>query len=180
MRRRILGLLVLGSAGVLTSGTPTVGTPAADRPVPPEFRGPWLNAGAPVTLAGLRGKVVLVNFWVYSCINCHNSLPTLRAWGERYGSRGLQIVGVHTPEFDTDRPAASVLAAMKRDLVTWPVVQDNDLINWRAWNTHAWPTFYLLDRHGHLRVTHVGEISGRFPQAIPGLDASIRALLAEP
>ncbi len=148
--------------------------------VPPEFvGGPWLNAPAPLTLAGLRGKVVIVNFWVYSCINCHNSLPTLSSWYGKYHDQGLEIVGVHTPEFESDKPTDSVQASLKADGVTWPIVQDNARTNWNAWGIHSWPTFIVIDRQGNVRASHVGEISSRFPGAIPGLDATLRSLLAE-
>lgn len=170
-------LAVLLGAALLSAAAPA---PARPGRVPPEFvGGPWLNAAGPQTLAARRGRVVLVNFWVYSCINCHNSLPTLRRWAQAYGTRGLDIVGVHTPEFDSDRPTANVRAALAADRVTWPVVQDNGLENWNAWGVQSWPTFFLLDRQGRVRQVHVGEISTRFPQAIPGLTRAIEALLAE-
>ncbi|WP_165795160.1 redoxin domain-containing protein [Deinococcus koreensis] len=154
---------------------------------PPELRGTsWLNTASPATLspdaaplASLRGRVVIVNFWVYSCINCHNSLPTLKGWYGRYRDQGLEIIGVHTPEFESDKPLANVRASLKDDGVSWPVVQDNDSFNWRAWSNSSWPTFYLLDRRGRLRAVHVGEISSRFPHAIPGLEATIQRLLVE-
>ncbi len=157
----------------------TVTSVATGQPPPELTGGPWLNAPAPQTLAGLKGRVVLVNFWVYSCINCHNSLPTLKGWYGKYRPQGLEIIGVHTPEFESDKPTDSVRAALKQDGVTWPVVQDNALRNWRAWGIRAWPTFLLIDRQGRVRFTHRGEISSRFPQAIPVLEARIRALLAE-
>ncbi|GHF32104.1 thiol-disulfide isomerase/thioredoxin [Deinococcus metalli] len=148
--------------------------------VPPEVMGTaWLNTPAPTPLAGLRGQVVLVNFWVYSCINCSNSLPTLKGWYGKYHAQGLEIIGVHTPEFESDKPTASVQAAIRREGLAWPVVQDNARANWNAWGVNAWPTFVLIDRGGRVRAVHVGEISDRYPQAIPALDAQIRALLAE-
>ncbi len=150
---------------------------------PPALRGgPWLNTAsrnAGPTLAGMRGKVVVVNFWVYSCINCHNSLPTLKAWYGKYRDQGLEIIGVHTPEFESDKPTENVLASLREDGVTWPILQDNALTNWRAWQNRAWPTFYLIDRGGKVRDVHRGEISSRFPGAIPGLEATLRGLLAE-
>ena len=170
-------LATLTAASLLTLAIPARAVPAGQ--TPPELTGgPWLNAPAPLTLAGLKGRVVLVNFWVYSCINCHNSLPTLKGWYGQYRAQGLEIIGVHTPEFESDKPTASVQAALKEDGVTWPVVQDNARTNWRAWGVRAWPTFLLIDRQGQVRYSHRGEISARFPQAIPVLDAQIRALLA--
>lgn len=186
MNRLIAASLLILAAPASSASGPSVTaravtvTSVGTGQTPPELTGgPWLNAPAPLTLAGLKGKVVLVNFWVYSCINCHNSLPTLKGWYGKYRAQGLEIIGVHTPEFESDRPTASVQAALKADGVTWPVVQDNALRNWRAWGIRAWPTFLLIDRQGRVRYSHRGEISSRFPQAIPGLDAQIRALLAE-
>ncbi|WP_161880932.1 redoxin domain-containing protein [Deinococcus alpinitundrae] len=149
---------------------------------PPKLQGgPWLNTPTPggYSLEGLHGQVVLVNFWVYSCINCHNSLPTLSDWYGRYHSKGLEIVGIHTPEFESDKPLQNVKDALLQDKVVWPVIQDNNMTNWRAWDNHYWPAFYLIDRQGKLRAVYSGEISSRYPQAIPKLEATIKALLAE-
>jgi thiol-disulfide isomerase/thioredoxin len=186
MNRLIAASLLILAAPASSASGPSVTaravtvTSVGTGQTPPELTGgPWLNTPAPLTLAGLRGRVVLVNFWVYSCINCHNSLPTLKGWYGKYRAQGLEIIGVHTPEFESDRPTASVQAALKADGVTWPVVQDNVLRNWRAWGIRAWPTFVLIDRQGRVRYSHRGEISTRFPQAIPGLDAQIWALLTE-
>jgi thiol-disulfide isomerase/thioredoxin len=157
-----------------TSTIPTIsGTPAAWT-----VGGQWLNS-KPLTPQSLRGKVVLVNFWVYSCINCHNSLPTLKQWYKDHRQAGLEIVGIHTPEFESDKPMANVQQALKRDGVTWPVMQDNNFATWNAYNNQYWPAFYLIDRAGKLRFYHAGEISDRYPQAIPGLSAAIAQLLAE-
>lgn len=179
MRRSMrswIAALVL-SAGVLAGGARAaeVGDPA------PEIKagGQWFNS-APVSIAQLRGKVVLVNVWVFSCSNCQRSLPTLRAWYEKYQGQGFEIVGVNTPEFDSDRPAASVAAAVRREKLPWPVVQDNDTATWRAYGATAWPGFYLIDRQGKIRAVHEGEISSRYPDAIPGLEKKLQALLAEP
>jgi thiol-disulfide isomerase/thioredoxin len=140
--------------------------------------GQWLNS-KPLSPKDLRGKVVLVNFWVYSCINCHNSLPTLKAWYKKYQDQGLEIIGIHTPEFESDKPLANVQAALKRDGVNWPVMQDNQSKTWASYNNQYWPAFYLIDRQGIVRQYHAGEISERYPQAIPGLEAGLQRLLAE-
>ena len=175
MKRTLLlstALTLLTSAWAVPSGTS-----------PPALTGgPWLNTASQdngPTLAELRGKVIIVNFWVYSCINCHNSLPTLKSWYSKYRHQGLEIIGIHTPEFESDKPAANVIASLKNDGVTWPILQDNASKNWRAWKNRAWPTFYIIDRAGRVRSVHRGEISSRFPQAIPGLEATVKSLLAE-
>ncbi len=139
--------------------------------------GGWYNS-EPFALSDLRGKVVLVNFWVHSCVNCHNSLPTLRHWYEGYAGAGFEIVGVHTPEFESDRDPEALAAAIERDGVRWPVFQDNAYATWDAYANRAWPTFYLLDREGVIRAVHTGEISERFPDGIEPLEAGISDLLA--
>lgn len=118
--------------------------------------GPWHNS-PPLTLAGLKGKVVLVDFWTYSCINCRRTIPYLAAWHERYAAEGLVIVGVHSPEFAFEREGANLIAAMADLGVAWPVVQDNDFGIWNAFSNRYWPAKYLFDRGGRLVYTHFGE-----------------------
>jgi thiol-disulfide isomerase/thioredoxin len=124
----------------------------------PEFitGGRWFNS-APLTLRGLRGKVVLVDFWTYSCINCLRTLPHVEAWDARYRSQGLVIVGVHTPEFAFEHKASNVGAAIERLGVRYPVVQDNDFATWNAYSNQYWPAKYLIDKSGHVRYAHFGE-----------------------
>jgi thiol-disulfide isomerase/thioredoxin len=118
--------------------------------------GAWINSD-PLTLGGLKGKVVLVDFWTYSCINCVRTLPYLRSWDERYRADGLVIVGVHSPEFVFERSEANVRQAIKDLKVTWPVVQDNAFGIWNAYQNQYWPAHYLYDREGKLIETHFGE-----------------------
>jgi cytochrome c biogenesis protein CcdA/thiol-disulfide isomerase/thioredoxin len=143
----------------------------------PDFAGDrrWFNtpAGAPLTLQDLRGRVVLVDFWTYTCINCLRTLPYLRAWDGRYRDRGLSIVGVHTPEFAFEREADNVERAIAQNRLRYPVAQDNDYAIWEAWGNQYWPAKYLIDARGRVRYVHFGE--GAYEET----DAAIRALLAE-
>jgi cytochrome c biogenesis protein CcdA/thiol-disulfide isomerase/thioredoxin len=127
----------------------------------PEFAGvtKWLNTpgGAALNLAQLRGKVVLIDFWTYSCINCLRSLPHVEAWYSRYHSAGLEVIGVHTPEFDFEHVAGNVEAADSRLGVKYPVVMDNDYGTWNAWGNNSWPAEYLIDASGKVRYGSVGE-----------------------
>ena len=127
----------------------------------PEFAGisHWLNTpgGKPLTLAGLRGKVVLVDFWTYSCINCLRTLPHLRAWYAAYRKDGFEIVGVHTPEFAFEHVLSNVEDAVKHLHVTWPVALDNDYGTWNAWSNEYWPADYLVDQRGDVRAYSFGE-----------------------
>jgi cytochrome c biogenesis protein CcdA/thiol-disulfide isomerase/thioredoxin len=119
-------------------------------------QGAWINS-TPLTLAGLKGKVVLVDFWTYSCVNCVRTLPYLKAWYSKYHSLGLEIVGVHSPEFAFERSEANVRRASGELGVVWPVVQDNAFGIWNAYRNQYWPAHYLYDRTGALVETHFGE-----------------------
>ncbi len=140
----------------------------------PEFAGTqeWINSG-PLSMEGLRGKVVLIDFWTYSCINCIRTLPYLRTWYERYADEGLVMVGVHTPEFHFEKVYENVVQATKDDEVTWPVVQDNDFAVWQSYENRFWPAKYLIDKDGVVRYTHFGE--GKYGET----ESEIRKLLEE-
>jgi len=143
----------------------------------PEFVGNqrWFNTpgGAPLTLRGLRGRVVLVDFWTYSCINCLRTLPYLTAWDRAYRKDGLTIVGVHSPEFPFEKEAGNVEEAIQRNGIHYPVVQDNDLATWNAYGNQYWPAEYFIDAQGRVRYAHFGE--GEYGKK----EQIIRQLLAE-
>jgi cytochrome c biogenesis protein CcdA/thiol-disulfide isomerase/thioredoxin len=133
--------------------------------------GVWINS-KPLTLRQLRGKVVLIDFWTYSCINCLRTLPHLKAWDATYRSKGLVIIGVHTPEFAFEHVSSNVRSAVQRLGIHYPVVQDNGFKTWDNYANQFWPAEYLIDRSGHVRHTHFGE--GEYPQT----ESLIRRLLA--
>jgi thiol-disulfide isomerase/thioredoxin len=116
----------------------------------------WLNS-PPLTAAGLRGKVVLVDFWTYTCINWLRTLPYVRAWAERYKDHGLVVIGVHTPEFDVEHDLDNVRRAVKELRVDYPVAIDNDYALWSAFDNHYWPALYFVDAQGKLRHHRFGE-----------------------
>jgi thiol-disulfide isomerase/thioredoxin len=116
----------------------------------------WLNS-EPLTAAGLYGKVVLMDFWTYSCINWLRTLPYVRAWSERYRDHGLVTIGVHSPEFPFEHNVDNVRAAAKDMRVEYPIATDNDFFIWRAFNNRYWPALYLLDGQGRTRHHHFGE-----------------------
>ena len=124
----------------------------------PEFKGirAWINS-EPLTVEELRGKVVLVDFWTYTCVNCIRTFPYLREWNAKYADDGLVIVGVHSPEFDFEKDYSNVLQATKDNGITWPVAQDNDFKTWENYSNRFWPAKYLIDKDGVVRYTHFGE-----------------------
>lgn len=118
--------------------------------------GAWFNS-EPLTLRQLKGKVVVVDFWTYSCINCQRTLPYLRDWNEKYKDKGLVIIGVHAPEFEFEKNAKNVAQAIKDFNLLYPIVQDNDFATWRAYNNRYWPAKYFIDKEGYVRYSHFGE-----------------------
>jgi cytochrome c biogenesis protein CcdA/thiol-disulfide isomerase/thioredoxin len=127
----------------------------------PEFTNTedWFNTpgNKPLTMQGLRGRVVLIDFWTYSCINCIRTLPYLEAWDKRYRKDGLTIVGVHTPEFPFEREASNVEEAIKTEGIKYPVVQDNEQGTWNEYGNQYWPAEYFIDAKGNVRFVHFGE-----------------------
>jgi cytochrome c biogenesis protein CcdA/thiol-disulfide isomerase/thioredoxin len=153
--------------GVQTPDLPVLGDA-------PEFQdtGRWFNS-PPLTMRGLRGRVVLVDFWTYTCINCLRTLPFVKAWDERYRRDGLTVVGVHTPEFQFEKQASNVQQAIDDKGLRYPVVQDNDFGTWNAFTNQGWPSKFLIDANGKVRYAHLGE--GEYKET----EAAIRTLLAE-
>lgn len=171
--RPTLTHLVACVAATLIGGSAS----AASAPVPvqaPDFTGieQWHNS-APLTMQQLRGKVVLVDFWTYTCINCIRTLPHVRDWHRKYKDQGLVVVGVHTPEFPFERSAGNVMKAIGRFDIEYPVAQDNRYATWNAYSNQYWPAVYLIDRKGQVVYTHFGE--GAYAKT----EATIRALLAQ-
>jgi cytochrome c biogenesis protein CcdA/thiol-disulfide isomerase/thioredoxin len=143
----------------------------------PDFTGTqdWFNTpnGESLSMSELRGKVVLIDFWTYTCINCIRTLPYLEAWQQRYGRDGFTVVGVHSPEFPFEKDADNVQAAIRQNHLTYPVVQDNDLATWSAWGNQYWPSEYLVDAQGNVRDAHFGE--GNYDET----ERAIRTLLQD-
>jgi thiol-disulfide isomerase/thioredoxin len=160
-----------GAAAQLTDQMPSL--PASSVTLPP-FTGAlqWFNS-APLTPQALRGKVVIVNFWTYSCINCLRVLPYINAWANKYRDQGLVVVGVHTPEFAFERSADNVKKAVERLSIDYPVALDSNYAVWRAYHNEYWPALYLADAQGRVRYQHFGE--GDYRET----ERAIQQLLAE-
>lgn len=152
-----------------------MGETSTQYPTAPEFQGiqTWLNVDVPLTMESLRGKVVLIDFWTYTCINCIRTLPHVTSWHETYKNDGFTVIGVHTPEFEFEKKTENVLQAIEDYQITYPVAQDNDYRTWRAYDNHYWPAHYLIDAEGRIRYIHFGE--GKYEET----EEMIRALLME-
>ena len=174
-------ILALCLFGAVTSG---VGGEAVRQPPPsfkiaaaeesaPNFAGisNWFNS-APLSMSSLRGKVVLVDFWTYGCVNCVNTLPHVTELYAKYKDRGLVVVGVHTPEFPFEKSASNVQAALKRHGILYPVAQDNGSQTWNAYRNQYWPAQYIVDQSGKIVYRHDGE--GQYDQ----MERTIQRLLS--
>ena len=132
----------------------------------------WINSD-PLKISDLRGQVVLIDFWTYTCVNCVRTLPYLREWHAKYADHGLVMIGVHTPEFEFEKDFANVKKAVEDFEIEWAVALDNDYGTWRAYENRYWPAKYLIDQNGVVRYTHFGE--GAYAET----EETIRRLLEE-
>lgn len=182
MKRVMLGLLTLILIGCspkqenFQQMQPALKNPASLPdlgPAPDLTNETWLNVDAPLRLADLRGKVVLLEMWTFGCINCQHVMPSLKEWHSRYKDDGLVIIGNHFPEFSYEADFVNLKEAVKQDGIEYAVTQDNDGATWQAYQNRYWPTLYLIDKQGHIRYVHIGE--GRYQET----EENIKALLAE-
>ncbi|MDN5842996.1 MAG: cytochrome c biogenesis protein DipZ [Alcaligenaceae bacterium] len=147
----------VASANIQASGTnSSLNLPDEGLAPPLDGAVQWLNS-PPLTMQALKGKVVLIDFWTYSCINCLRTLPYTRAWAAKYHDQGLVVIGVHAPEFAFERDVGNVKRAMRKLGVTYPVAIDNNYAIWRAYHNQYWPAHYFIDARGHIRHHHFGE-----------------------
>jgi peroxiredoxin len=140
--------------------------------------GEWINS-KPLTLAQLRGKVVVVHFWTFGCINCIHNHPHYRGWNESFASRGLTLIGIHTPETDGERDIETVKQKTAEAKFEFPVLIDNDRRNWNAWGNSMWPAVYLIDKHGDVRYWWFGELNWQGAEGEKLLRSRINELLVE-
>lgn len=125
----------------------------------PELTGitKWINTPAPLSLSALKGKVILIDFWTYTCINCIRTLPHITRWYDKYKDQGFVVLGIHTPEFEFEKKTENVENAIIQYQIHYPVAQDNDYKTWEIFANHYWPAHYLIDKDGYIRKTHFGE-----------------------
>lgn len=169
-----LGILGAGAATTLRLGTQRQNSTAPNQPTAtkpettpvlaaaektlPDFQGiqQWLNSD-PLSIADLKGNVVLIQFWTFACINCQRTLPHVTQWHRQYAAQGLKVIGVHTPEFAFERDPNNIKRAIQQHQITYPVPIDNDYGTWKAYRNEYWPHLFLADRRGVMRYDHVGE-----------------------
>lgn len=145
-----------------------------DRGPAPELENKvWINIDQPLRLQDLHGKVVLLEMWTFDCINCRNVIPYVRGWYQKYSQQGLVVIGNHYPEFSYEKDLENLKEAVQRLDVPYPVAQDNDGKTWNAYSNRYWPTAYLIDKRGHIRLIQIGE--GSYERT----EAAIQELLAE-
>jgi thiol-disulfide isomerase/thioredoxin len=172
----LIGFALTGAVvpGICDEAAPAkpITVAAASQQRAPDFAGinTWFNS-KPLSIADLRGKVVLVDFWTYGCVNCVNTLPHVTELYAKYKDKGLVVIGVHTPEFPFERSASNVQAALKRHGITYPVAQDNDSRTWDAYSNRYWPAQYIIDQNGKIVFLHEGE--GRYDE----IDRTVAKLL---
>jgi thiol-disulfide isomerase/thioredoxin len=161
----------------LPTSTPQPAIAMPDQGPAPELIGitGWFNTpgNKPLSLEGLRGKVVLIDFWTFGCYNCRNVRPYLRDLYDKYHTEGLEIIGVHTPEFAYEHVPENIVKAAAEQNVSWPIALDPDFKTWRAYENHYWPALYFIDAKGHLRTVYVGE--GNYDKK----ELAVQQLLAE-
>lgn len=171
-----LAALLLSAGAAASPPSATIGRPL------PEFThhadADWLNS-KPLSVAGLRGNVVLVEFWAFECWNCYRSFPWLNSVEQRFDDQGLTVVSVHTPELPQEHRREQLVAKIDQYQLKNPVMIDNDSSYWRALGNQYWPAFYLIDRHGTVRATFIGETHAGDAHA-QQIEAAIETLLAEP
>jgi thiol-disulfide isomerase/thioredoxin len=138
----------------------------------------WINS-KPLMLSELRGRVVILHFWTFGCINCQHNFPTLKAWQKALADKAVTIIGVHTPETDRERQVANVRAAVKKYGLKYPIVFDKDAKIWKSWDNRWWPSTYLIDKQGFVRYRWDGEFNWKHAKGDSILRRKIEQLLAE-
>jgi len=172
------GTLAFGYRYVVPTGVQELEAP---RPAPAFTHskpGDWINS-PPLTLASLRGRVLLLDVWTFDCWNCYRSFPWLKQVEGQFGPQGLQVIGVHSPEFDHERERAAVERKVKEFGIVHPVMLDNDFSYWNALGNRYWPTYYLIDRRGQMRASYVGEMHAGQARS-RAVEKKLAELLQEP
>jgi len=180
----LLALLIACGAGgpsapcLLAGGFPK---PPDGLPAPELVGDSWLNLppGTRLTLASRKGKVTIVHFWTYGCINCRRNLPIYDRWQERYAAKGVLVIGIHSPETDAESKPVNVARKVKELGIAYPVLVDSKRYNWNRWRQHVWPTVYLVDKQGRARYLAEGELEYKGSGGEAKMSQLIESLLKE-
>ncbi len=178
MKEALFGILCFTALTAVGLGAKELGTAPNAPEFPHASTEEWINS-EPLSLKHLRGQVVLLDFWTFDCWNCYRSFPWLNAVEKRYAPRGLQVIGVHTPEFPHEKVRANIVGKVHEFEIHHPVMIDNDHSYWRAMGNRYWPAFYLIDKQGRVRAIFVGETHAGDRNATK-MEKTIEKLLAEP
>ncbi len=175
----LVPLLALGLLAALPATSQSL--PAANKPAPELTGRTWLNTPGqePIRLGDRKGKVTVVHFWTFACINCRRNLPIYDRWYEKFRERGVEVIGVHTPELPQEREWRNVMAETKKLGITYPVLFDPDYRNWNRWQQQFWPAIYLIDKKGIVRAAWPGELNYGNQRGEETFSRLIEALLAE-
>ncbi len=181
LKRWVGGAALAGALGAATLGafSPSDATAQSAGVVrAPEIAGSrWFNTGGkPLTLAGRRGKVTVVEFWTFGCSNCRVNLPAYSRWEKQFAAQGVEVIGIHTPETEAERDPKNVEKFLRQQNITYPVVTDENGTNWRRWHQQYWPTVYLVDKAGRVRNRYIGELHENEAK----VERDIENLLQEP
>ena len=139
----------------------------------------WLNSDAPVSLTARKGKVTIVHFWTFGCINCKRNLGAYNSWADKFKKDGVLVVGIHTPELAIEKDENQLKAAISKQKITYPVLIDKDRTNWDAWNQRYWPTVYVIDKKGRIRFNWEGELEWEGAGGTAKVEKVVKSLLLE-
>jgi thiol-disulfide isomerase/thioredoxin len=173
--------LIFRHLTMATLGRAEMDSEALNLPAPELVGGPWINTsgGKEINLAGRRGKVTIVEFWTFACGNCLANLPAYENWQKQFADEDVVVIGVHTPETESERVTANVARRVKQLGITYPVLVDQEHANWNRWQVEAWPTVYLVDKQGRIRYRWVGELNYRNAGGEAKLGQLVKRLLKE-
>ena len=173
--------LIFRHLTMATLGRAEMESEALNLPAPELVGGPWINTagGKEINLAGRRGKVTIVEFWTFACGNCLANLPAYANWQKRFADKDVVVIGVHTPETESERVTANVERRVKQLGITYPILVDQEHANWNRWQVEAWPTVYLVDKQGRIRYRWVGELNYRNAGGEAKLGQLVEQLLKE-
>lgn len=152
--------LAAAAGGLASAWAKDAAQPIVLKAKAPEFYGKdWINPHGPVSWKERHGTVTVVHFWTYLCINCRHNLPSYERWRNQFDPKQVEIVGIHSPEFPAEAKASNVERKVHEYGISWPVLLDPDLVNWRRWNQQFWPAVYLVDKKGRIRYRWEGELN---------------------